>query len=450
MSQSPHYSATSIWEAALGQLLLRVSRQNYDTWLRNTAGLRFEGTTLVVTAASELACDWLTSRMRTVISQSLASVAGPGLQIRFEATDMGSTSAKAEPLQPSFLAPPASPLNPRFTFSTYLVSDFNRLATTAARALVEADEPSCSPLFVTGGSGSGKTHLLHAIAHEASSRQHRFILVGAEHFLSDFTTSIRNRAGAAFRARYRDIDLLLIDDVHTLLGKKATLAEFYQTVAGLRDEGRCVIVAGDLSAMNGDGARLQSELHWGLVAPITAASTEEKIAFVRAKAALQRVDLPQEVQHYVALHVRSTLRELEGAVNRVAALARISREPITIDFTARALKPVSATTLDSQPDVQPTDLLQAVCRHLDLRPAEIGSERRDRAVTYGRHLAMYLLRHDTSLTYSAIAQLLNRKDHSTIVHGCKQLEQQLDGSPAVRADIDAVRSLLHDGSQPAA
>jgi chromosomal replication initiator protein len=448
LSRSIGYSATEIWETALGQLLLRVTRQNYETWLRSTVGLRFDGTTMVVGAANELAADWLSSRMRTVITQALAAVAGPGLQVRFETMEAPAASREPEPLQPSFLSSPPPPLNPRFSFSTYLASDFNRLPVSAAHDLL-SEEPSFSPLFVTGESGSGKTHLLHAIAHEAIAARRKVILVGAEQFLSEFTTSIRNRGGAAFRARYRELELLLIDDVQILLGKKATLAEFYQTVAGLQDEGRLVAVAGDLSAMNGDAARFQSELHWGLVAPIQSPSIEERVAFVRAKAELQRVVLPAEVQHYIALRVRSNLRELEGAVNRVAALARISHEAITIDFTAKALRPVGSPTTRKKPPAQPTSLLEAVCRHLSLSPDQISSQKRDRALTYARHIAMYLLRNDAGLTYAAIAELLQKRDHSTVVHACKQIHQEMTNSPSLRADIDAIRSSL-DSSNTAA
>jgi chromosomal replication initiator protein len=175
----------------------------------------------------------------------------------------------------------------------------------------------------------------------------------------------------------------------------------------------------------------------------------ERVAFVRAKAEQQRVDLPKEVQDYIALRVKTNLRELEGAVNRVAALARISREPITIDFTAKALKPVGSSATHKQAVVQPTHLIEAVSRYLSLSPSEISSQKRDRALTYARHIAMYLLRNDGGLTYSAIADLLNKKDHSTVVHACKQLHQEMTSSPSLRADIDAIRITL-DGSNTAA
>jgi len=435
-------SARELWDATLSQLLLRVTRQNFDTWLRATTGRRFEGTTLVVEAPNELACDWLSTRMRTVIAQALTAVAGPGLQVRFEPPQEGAAEAGNEPLQPSLLPSLQTPLNPRFTFATFLESDFNRFAATAARALASEGDCPYSPLFITGAAGSGKTHLLHAIAHEAARARIRFLLVAADHFVNEFTNAVRNKTGAAFRARYRDLDLLLIDDVHQFLGKKATLVEFFQTLSALHDQGRRVAVAGDAAAMAGAGGRFHDQLRWGLVAGIGLPSLEERVMYVAAKAGALGLDLPQQVQHYVAIRIRNSIRDLEGAANRISALSRITSAPIDIDFAARALQPVSTTAANETPPVAPTDLLDAVCRHLSLSLNDIASPKRARALTYARHLAMYLLREDAGLTYSAIAHLLGKKDHSTVVHAYNELLRRLDVSPNVRADIDAVRAAL--------
>jgi chromosomal replication initiator protein len=436
-------SAHQVWEATLSELLLRVTRQNYETWLRNTVGLRFEGTTLVVGAANDLTCDWLTTRMRQVIAQALSAVAGPGVRARFEPTSGCTSNGSRSPVQPPLLANQHTPLNPRFTFATFLEGDFNRLALSAAQDVANNVETPYSPLFITGGGGMGKTHLLHAIAHQCSVAGVRFLLVPAEQFLNEYTNAIRNKTGAAFRGRYREIDVLLVDDVQVLLGKKATLNEFYQTVAGLHDQGRRIAVVGDPAAMDCDAARFHGQLRWGLVAPIEQATPQERARFVEAKALGQGMELPDEVKHYLALRIRSSIRELEGAVNRVTALARISRQPLDIDFAARALKPVSILSSDQAPAKSPTDLLAAVCRHLSVTPSELASQKRNRSLTYARHLAMYLLRQDGGLTYASIAQLMHKKDHSTVVHACNQLLRELEFSPSLRADVDAVRSSLN-------
>jgi chromosomal replication initiator protein len=430
--------------------MLRVTRQNYDTWLRHTVGKRFEGTTLVVAAANDLACDWLSTRMRAVVLQSLTAVAGPGLRVRFEPTEPIVVSNAGAPMQPSLLPNHRAPLNPRYTFDTLYEGGFNRLALTAARAITTQESCCYSPLFITGSSGNGKTHLLHAIAHEAAAQGIDFLLVSGEQFLSEFTTAVRGGSGAAFRARYHEADLLLVDDAHFLIGKKATLNEFYQTVAGLQDRGRRIVVSGDISAMNGDAARFTSHLRWGLVAPIEAAPADDRIRFVEAKANVQGVDLPDEVKHYLGLRVKSSLRDLEGAVNRVIALARISPDPtITIDLAVKALQPFTDAGFTDENKVAPVDLVAAVARRLCLTPAEVTGPKRDRAVTYARHLAMYLLRQDLGMTYAAIAQLMGKKDHSTVVHACNQLVHEIETSPELRADIDAVRTALRIHSDAA-
>ncbi len=442
MSAAIPATAQQIWEATLSQLMLRVTRQNYDTWLRSTVGQRYEGTTLVVTAANDLACDWLSTRMKSVISQAITAVAGLGLTVRFEPADEIIKADASTPLQPQLIQNPRAPLNPRFTFESFMEAQYNRLALTAARDVATNTESQYSPLFISGNSGMGKTHLLHSVAHAAYASNQIVLLVSAEQFLSEFTTAIRNKAGAAFRARYREPDLLLVDDVHDLMGKKATLNEFYQTLAGLHDQGRRVVVAGDPSAMSAEAARFKTMLRWGLVAHIEEPSSEDRVRYINLKARSQNMTLPDEVQHYIALRVRSSIRDLEGAVNRVSALSRISAEPLTIDFTAKALQPVSVTP-EEERQLKPTELVDAVAQHLKLTPSDICGQKRARALTYARHVAMYLLRNDACMTYSSIAQLMNKRDHSTVVHACSQLIHELSVSPELRADIDAIRAALH-------
>lgn len=442
------HSAPEIWDATLGQLLLRVTRQNYDSWLKATTGLRFEGTTLIVSVPNDLTADWLSSRMRTVIRQALTVVAGGGLKVAYEVASAGTTApGGGHPLQPSLLPRLSTPLNPRFTFDRLLEGDYNRIALATARDVVENPDSNYSPLFITGPSGTGKTHLLHAIGHLAYKQGLLFVIVSADQFLSDFTTSVRDRAGAEFRARYRDVDLLLVDDVHALVGKKATQQELFMTIASLHDRGRRVVVTGDLAASTcGAATRFQGHLGWGMVATIEHPSFEDRASFVSMKARSQGLSLPPEVVQYLALRIRQSTRDLEGAVNRVIALGRITSEPMTIDLAAKALQPVASTPGAKELTVQPVFLLEAVCRHLSVDPRDLSSPKRERSLTYARHIAMYLLRQDAGLTYSAIARLLGKKDHSTVVHACTQLERELKASPATRADIDAIRNFLRNAA----
>jgi chromosomal replication initiator protein len=436
-------SPAQVWEDTLGQLLLRVTRQNFDSWLRSTQGVRFEGTTLFVSTPSQLCRDWLASRMKTVIHQALAAVAGPGLKVEFEATESVMNPPEADPLQPSMIPPHNAPLNPRFTFASFLPGNHNRLALSAALDVCGNPESLYSPLFITGGPGSGKTHLLHAIAHQASKDEAHVVLVAAEQFLSEYTGALRNHTGPAFRSRYRDLDLLLVDDVHMLVGKKATQAEFFLTVAALHDLGRRVALAGDRHAITtGAGARFASQLHWGLVAEIDEPSTEDRIQFLLARTACQSLPIPQEVIHYIALRVRSCPRDLEGALNRVIALARISREPVSIDFAAKALQAPSDVPLAPRPQPSAPEVIRAVCSHLRVNADDVRGSRRTRDASYARHISMYIMRQDSGLTFSAIAQILGKKDHSAVVHACRQLDLELEVSSRLRADIDAVRAAI--------
>jgi chromosomal replication initiator protein len=421
--------------------MLRVTRQNYDTWLRSTLGCHYDGSTLVVKTNSDLTCDWLSTRMSNVIAQSLSAVAGRGIPVRFE-PHTAPLETGDEPRQPPLLPRPDAPLNPRFTFATFLEGAFNQLALRSARLLLDG-EGAYSPLYVTGGPGSGKTHLLHAIAHEAAKVRRPFILAGAERFMNEYSTAVQKKDVPAFRSRYRDAEMLLIDDIHLLLGRKATLNELIKTIRSLADRGHVVVVTGDPSrAATSDSERFQGEAFWKLAARIDDPETADRARFVEAKLEQQGVTVPDDVKQYLALRVRTSVRDLEIAVNRLAALAKISRTELSIDFAARAMEPLSAPTKDNVVPA-PQRILDAVCEHLGFNVAQLRSPGRARELTYARHLAMYLLRGESGLTYAAIAQCLDKKDHSTVVHACNQISNDLGNSPNVRADIDAVKALVH-------
>jgi chromosomal replication initiator protein len=385
--------------------------------------------------------------MRSVIAQSLNAVAGNGVSVRFEPHTEAQPDG-AEPRQPALLPRLAAPLNPRFTFDTFLEAGFNQLALRSARAVLEGEE-CYSPLLITGSAGSGKTHLLQAIAHEAARLRLPFILSGAERFMNDYNTAVQKKDVPAFRSRYRDAEMLLIDDIHLLLGRKATLSELIKTIRSLADRGHIVVVTSDPTrAPAGDSERFQSEAFWGLATHIDAPSATDRARFVSAKLEQQGVVVPDEVQQYLALRVRTNIRDLEGAVNRLTALAKISRAEMSIDFAAKAMEPFSTA---AKADVIPTParVLEAVGQHLGVNLDQLRSAARARDLAYARHIAMYLLRGESHLTYAAIAQLLHKKDHSTVVHACNQIARELGLSPNVRADIDAVKSLVHASSTAA-
>ena len=420
--------------------MLRVTRQNYDTWLRSTMGCHYEGTTLIVKTGSDLACDWLSTRMRSVIAQSLTAVAGGGVSVRFEPNEMPAPVAD-EPRQPPLLPRMEAPLNPRFTFDSFLEAGFNQLALRSAREVLDG-EGRYSPLLITGAVGSGKTHILHALAHDAAKMRVPFILVGAERFMNDYNTAVQKKDVPAFRSRYRDAEMLLIDDIHLLLGRKATLNELVQTIRSLADRGHIVVVTSDPSrAPANEAERVHNQPFWGLQTHIDLPSVEDRGRFIAAKLVQQGITVPDEVKQYLALRIRTNIRDLEGAVNRLTALAKISHAELNIEFASRALEPFSTPAKDN---VVPTPmrLLEAVCQHLGVSLDQLRSAGRARDLAYARHLAMYLLRGESQLTFAAIAQLLNKKDHSTVVHACNQIATQLGVSTSVRADIDAVKSLL--------
>jgi chromosomal replication initiator protein len=442
LSAAPRYSAPDLWQSILDQLSIRVSRQNYENWLRETVGLRFEGTLLVVGAPSELTCDWLATRLRKVVAQVAKAVVGPGLSICYEApvTRPAAANPTDEPIQPLLLQEPPTPLNPRYTFASLFEGEFNRFAVRSAGDLIERPESACSPLLVLAPAGCGKTHLLHAIGHAAQQRNEHYLLVNAEQFLADFGSANRQRSWPEFRARYRGVDLLLVDDVHTLEGKIATQAEFLQTVVALQDSGRRLVVTADGGRMLGGHSDSQ---RWALVAEIGQPAIEDRTRFLQDRFAAQRVEVPVEVVHYMALR-KASPRDLEAALNQVVAHSRISSEAISIDLAARAMQPFAGQASQPIAQLPPAAIIDAVCARLGVSPDDLRGAKRSRAISHARHVAMYLLRQDGGLTLKSIAQALAKKDHSTVVYGCNTIAGFLESSPTLRADIDSIRAALSE------
>ncbi len=440
-NSSPH----AVWETALGQLELQVTRSNYDTWLRGTVGLRFSDGTFVVGAASDFATEWLRTRLRPLIAKTLASLLGLQVSVRFEV--MGTApSPHATPLpqtdQPASVAPAPSPFHPRFTFSSFIPGDENRLAWDAAQKAALGSTPSHNPLVLYGPPGIGKTHLLHAVGHLALSESLHPVLASAERFVNDFVTSLQAHSLDAFRARYRQCDLLLLDDLQFLEGKPKIQDEFFHTFNDLHNADKQIVVSCDRppSEFSSLVERLRSRLHWGLLAPLHPPGPETRLAILRAKAAAFPVDLSPEVLTLIAHSPTQSVRDLEGGLNRVIALATLTRQPPSRELALRALKPFTSRPHQAP---SPQDVIAQVCRHFDIPPQELTGPSRKRHTSYTRHVAMYLLRHESQQSLHQIGALLGGRDHSSILQGCRRIEREVTSLPQTQQDIDHLLSLLH-------
>ena len=449
-------SAATTWTATLGQLQMLVTRANYDTWLRDTIGLRHEDDRFVIGAQNDFATEWLTTRLRPLITKTLAGVLGHGIDVAFEVAQPAGIDAPVLLSEPDgaaegdrprggrSVAPPQ--LNPALTFDAFVVGDENRLAYEAARRV--ADEPGVlNPLTIFASPGLGKTHLLQAIGHAAYAAGRSVIYAPAERFGNDYVRALKDGLDH-FRRRYRSADVLLIDDVQFFEGRDGFEKEFFHTFNDLHAQGKQIVVTTDRppALLTGLTEALRTRLQWGLAADVQRPAFDTRLAILRAKARRQALQLPAEALEMIAEHCCPTVRELEGSLNRVLAYVPLIGGIVTKETIERALSPLTPL---AQREAEPPcadDIVAAVCRRLGVQPSDVRGRSRSRDVSYARHLAMYLLKEDGRKAVAEIGRLLGHRDHSTVISGVQRIALEQTTRPETRADLSAIRALLDGGS----
>lgn len=445
----PENDPHGLWETALGQLELQVTRPNYETWLKDTVGLQFDNGRFVVGAPSDFATEWLSTKLRPLIAKTLSGLAGRPVEVSFQVqASHPDSSSLHEPLFSPAATPPPAPiipkprLNDRYTFDRFIVGHENRLAHAAAQAVAENPGSVYNPLFIYGGTGLGKTHLLHAIGHTAWANHHRVLYVTSERFTNDFVAAIQNASTDEFRTRYRHVDVLLIDDIQFLAGKERTQEEFFYTFNDLHSASNQIIISSDRSprliSLLED--RLHSRFEWGLIADVQPPALETRLAILQAKAAERHVEVSAEVLHFLAQRAPANIRELEGSLNRTVAFARLLRAEITIDLATQALDTVSARRQRTYP--APEAVIKAAAEYFDLPADALDGKSRAREIAEARHITMYLLREDAHQRITDIGHLLGNRDHSTIIHGLRKIDSSLSNDPQLARQIADIRSLL--------
>ena len=446
-----------IWDAALGQLQLHVTRPNFETWLKNTVGVAYRDGEFVVGAPNAFVAEMLEQRMYSLISRTLESVVKSEVEIRFEVTtpegeppalhsvDGGHDEASealvahVEVQAPTYR--PAS-LNPRYTFERFVVGKSNELAHAAADAVSGRPGELYNPLVLYSDVGLGKTHLMHAIGHRATSRGMSLIYSTTEEFTNSYIKAIREGTTDDFRERYRSADLLLLDDVQFLIGKEQTQEGFFHTFNALHMTNRQIVLTSDrpVSALTLLEDRIQSRLAGGLVVDIQPPDVETRIAILRAKAEEMRQDVPDPVLQFLAERIHKNIRELEGSLNKVVALADLTGNPVTIDLTRQAVADVVETAAERK--IPDTAVIEAVSSHFGVSIEAIKGRKRDKKTAQARQVAMYLLREESQLGLSTIGKILGGKNHNTIMHGCDRIANQLNVDPQLRRRLINIRESL--------
>jgi len=449
-----------LWHAALGELQVGLSKANYDTWFKDTAIVSEEDDVFCVGVPNAFAREWLENKYRLQVRDALRHLIGRTVDVRFVTLTAASVrsdrpvastqSGAAQNAAPATAqerreAPLAAVLNARYTFSTFVVGSNNRLAHAAALSVAERPGHSYNPLFIYGGSGLGKTHLMHAIGHAVISRhpKKRVAYATSEKFTNEFINSIRAQKGEEFRERYRRIDVLLIDDIQFLTGKEGTQEEFFHTFNAIHEEGKQIVLSSDRppKAIERLEDRLRSRFEWGLIADISSPDLETRIAILRAKAEAQSIAVPPPVIDFLAQRIVSNIRELEGALTRIVAYATLNALPVTTQLAQEMLQNILYNP--RQKTLSPDRIVETVARYYGVPVAELRGKARDKQVVLPRQIAMYLMREETEAPLLRIGAALGGRDHSTILHGCEKIEREMAENDDFRRDVGALREMLY-------
>ncbi len=455
-------SPESAWKATLGELELQMTKATFNTWLKGARLLASEENEYVIGVRNDYAKDWLENRLHDTILRTLSAISGNPATIRFVVwsddliapapsvmTNGVDTAVKRSPAvshngngYAAISANGGTVLNGRFTFSTFVVGASNRLAHAAALSVAENPGKTYNPLFIYGGVGLGKTHLLHAIGHKCVADGYTVCYISSETFTNDLIQSIRNKTMAEFRARYRTPDVLMIDDIQFIAGKESTQEELFHTFNELHAQGKQVIISSDRppKAMVTLEERLQSRFEWGLMADIQLPDIETRKAILQSKADDLGVRVPDEVLELIAHRVRNNIRELEGALNKVMAYAQITGQPVNMDIVGMAL-----SDLVRQPDKVTVDqVIDAVCRYYKVSEEALSSASRSRAVAYPRQMAMYLSRTETDASFPQIGARLGNRDHTTVLYGYEKIARQVERDANIRRDSLEIKAALYE------
>jgi chromosomal replication initiator protein len=444
--------AKQVWRAALGELQVALSQANFETWLKDTALVAVDESRFRIAVPNGFAKDWLETRYRSLISQTLARVVGYSVQLEFEVQEAPAAAAETAPSQPVRLEPtrvggegPAASLSARYTFATFIVGSANRLAHAASLSVAERPGHAYNPLFLYGGVGLGKTHLMHAIGNQVLARfpRKRVVYATSEKFTNEFITSIQQGRIDDFRARYRKIDLLLIDDIQFIADKERTQEEFFHTFNAIHEDGKQIVLSSDRppKAILTLEERLRSRFEWGLIADLTAPDLETRIAILRAKAEENGVPIGQDVLEFIARKVVSNIRELEGALNRIVAYASMGAIPITIELAQAVLSNVLYNP--KKRTVTPERIAQAVSEFYGVDMEALRGQKRDKAIVMPRQIAMFLMRAETDVSLLRIGAELGGRDHSTVLHACDKITRESQENDELRRELAAVRELIY-------
>ena len=459
-------NAEQAWQSVLGQLQMEMPRASFDTWVRDTRPVSYHDGTLTISVRNAYARDWLESRLASTISRLLLGIMNVSVAVNFIVNSNNSEQLMDQ--QPSASDQPAtfdqrydemsgslpggrveayeqrsrsSGMNPRYIFDTYVVGSGNRLAHAACLAVAEKPARAYNPLFLYGGVGLGKTHLLHAIGNACFQRGLNVLYVSSEEFTNDMITAIRTHTNQAFRDKYRSADVLLVDDIQFIAGKESTQEEFFHTFNTLHGQDKQIIVSSDRppkSLITLD-ERLRSRFEWGLTADVQLPDFETRLAILRLKAERTGRQISDDILESIARRVQSNIRELEGALNRIVAFADLSGTSLTPHLVEMAL----ADLLPQRTDVAPQKIIELVAKEWQTTVEALLGRDRSQKIVQPRQVAMYLLRKETDASLPQIGAVLGGRDHTTVMYSIDKITSDIESKSDLRKRVVSVKQQLY-------
>ena len=434
-----------LWNQVLDMVSNEVGKSSYSMWFKPTEAVKFENNYLYIKTADDLACEWIEDKYGDLIKNILSNLTGQNITPMFIFNDLptkGSapTASKEETIPiDKETGNNDRGLNPRYTFDSFVVGKSNSFAHAACLAVAEALAKAYNPLFMYGGVGLGKTHLMQAIGHFVLTHhsEKKIMYVSAEKFTNDMINSIRHNKMEDFRNKYRTVDLLLVDDIQFLTGKEGTQEEFFHTFNSLYEANKQIVICSDrlpkeIATLED---RLRSRFEWGLTTDIQPPDLETRMAILKKKAGTEDIDVPSDVLLFIAKQIRSNIRELEGALIRITAYSSLHNRPIDVELAAEALKDL----LPIQNKKISIELIQkVVAEYFNLSVADMRSKKRTRSVAFPRQIAMYLSRELTESSLPKIGEEFGGRDHTTVIHACDKIIESINQDPELDSEVKRI------------
>ncbi len=433
---------SSLWPRVLDLLKNELTEISYNTWIRTIEPLSVNSSTIEIRVPTEFNKGILESRYIPLISNAVRQVTSRDLSVIVSIPSQEPVQKQAQSSESSYNEELYnSILNPKYTFDTFVIGNGNRLAHAASVAVAEAPAQAYNPLFLYGGVGLGKTHLMHAIGHYILSQNpaSKVLYVSSEKFTNELINAIKDDRNEEFRSKYRNIDVLLIDDIQFIGGKERTQEEFFHTFNALYEASKQIIISSDRPPreINTLEDRLRSRFEWGLTADIQSPDLETRIAILQKKAQMENIYIPNDVLVFIADKVISNIRELEGALNRVIAYSSLTETEMSVELCADALKELLQASNNKV--INATHIIEAVSRYFDLRPEEFISQKRNRNISFPRQIAMFLCRDIMGISLPKIGEEFGGRDHTTVIHAIQKIEEQMQDNIETKRAVEELK-----------